>query len=615
MIRYLVALFSAVVLSVLSLGATPTVALEQQSSSLSVQRITGDSPAAVAAAASSSFPAGQPVVFVVNADAHPDAMVAATRAGGINAPVLMVGRTSVPAATQQALSRLAPQRIVVVGGDGVVADGVLGSLRPFATGGTVERVSGPNRYVTAAELARKFSGGATRVYLAGGLGYADAMSGAALAGYQNAPMALTPSDQLHPATRETLQHLRPSEIVVLGGTQVVSAAVARQAASYATSGKVTRLSGADRYATAAVIASQFPSSTSTAYVGPGLAYSEALVAAAAAGRAHSPLLLTRTSAVPSSTAQALDRLPLTKILVVGTRSNIADTVVQELRTGGAPPVSGRPLLGGYLGAPGERPDERFRESFGAWPDIASTYYQASGRGGGTINRSYEQARISHGTIPLITVTSANGPYTMREIGSGSADRWIDYWAGELANLRGEVWFTFDHEFEVKLNQGRFGSSTTTDDYVRAYNRFQQRVTSKAPNVKFVYWYGYHDTAKIDAIGSKINRPDIIALDPYVFGHHASDTTFEEMAQPKLKWLRGRNWYSNQPIIFGEFAKDKSHGEGHVANFLTDLRPRMASLGVEGAVYFSRDKSGDILADLTRSSFPRARSAMSTSVLE
>ncbi|WP_165368467.1 cell wall-binding repeat-containing protein [Serinicoccus sediminis] len=625
MIRYLVAFFSAILLSALSLGAAPTVAVEEATSSLSVERITGDSSVTVAAAATQSFPSGQPVVFVVNAEAHPDAMVAATRAGSINAPVLLVGRTSLPSATQQALTRLSPKRIVVVGGDGVVADSVLRAMQSYTTSGTVERVSGINRYVTAAELSKKSPRGVARVYLAGGLGYADAMSGAALAGFQQVPMTLTRSDRLHPSTREALQHLRPTEIVVLGGPKVVSSTVAQEAAQYATSGRVTRLSGDDRYATAAKIAGQFPTSTSTAYVGPGTAYTEALVAAAAAGRANSPMLLTRPTSVPSATGTALDRLSLRSIVAVGTRANVSDSVVQELRSGGtapspapgpSPAPDGRPLLGGYLGGPGEKPDERFRQSFGAWPDVASTYYQASGRGGGTINRAYEQARINRGTIPLITVTSANGPYTMDQIGSGAADQWIDYWARELAALKGEVWFTFDHEFEVKLNQGKFGSAIKPADYARAFNRFQQRVTSQAPNVKFVYWYGYHDTAKIDAIGSRLDRPDIIALDPYVFKHHSSSTTFEQMAAPKLAWLRGREWYADQPIIFGEFAKDSSHGQASMEQFLTSLRPRMESLGITAAVYFSRNKSTyhGIQADITNA-WPVARDAYASSVTQ
>uniref|UniRef100_UPI0024914D37 cell wall-binding repeat-containing protein n=1 Tax=Serinicoccus marinus TaxID=247333 RepID=UPI0024914D37 len=335
MIRLITALFSALVLS-LPLGLAPASAQEKPTSTVTVQRITGNSVSAVAAAASRSFPAGQPVVFVVNAQAYPDAMVASTRAGSINAPVLLVGETSLPAPTREALTRLGPQRIVVVGGDGVVSRSVVEALRPFATTGVVERVSGVNRYVTAAELAVKFPRGSSRVYLAGGAGYADAMSGAALAGYQEVPMALTPRDGLHPSTREALQHLRPSEIVVLGGTGVVSSAAAQQAAAYATSGRVTRISGVDRYATAAQIAQRFPKSTSQVHVGPGRSYTEALVAAAAAGRAHSPLLLTRPDSLPGATDQALASLSPDDVLVVGTRSSVTDAVIDDLKAGPAP---------------------------------------------------------------------------------------------------------------------------------------------------------------------------------------------------------------------------------------------------------------------------------------
>ncbi|OLT41859.1 hypothetical protein BJF86_02290 [Serinicoccus sp. CNJ-927] len=616
MIRYIVACLGIALLSLATLSPLPTAAAEATSSSPQVERISGSDEFAVAAAAAKNFPSGQPVAFVVSVDAHPDAMVAATRAAGINAPVLLVNTRSVPAATREALTRLSPQRIVVVGGDGVVSDGVLTDLRGYASTGSVQRVSGLNRYVTAAELAQKFDRGTRRVYLAGGHGYADAMTGAALAGYQGSPMALTPKDRLHPATASALRHLRPQEIVILGGSGVVSSAVAKKLSAYATTGKVTRIAGVDRYATAAKIADKFPASSSHAYVALGTSYSEALSAAAAAGKAHAPLLLLRSSSVPKATHTSLGRKALDTIHAVGTRASIPDAVIRELMGGTtppSPPPTDEPLLGGYLGGPMERPDERFRESFGAWPDLASTYYQAQGRGGGKINRAYEQARIDRGTIPVITVTPVNGPYSMKEIGSGAADGWIDYWARELGNLRGEVWFTLDHEFEVKLNQGKYPSSTTPLDYARAFNRFQARVKAKAPNVKFLYWYGHHDREKIDAVGSRIDRPDVIALDPYVFDHHSGRTTFEQMAQPKLDWLRSRSWYDGQPIILGEFAKDTGHGEQNVEDFLTKLRPRMEALGLSGALYFSRNKSGDILADLTTSAFPDARRAFGASV--
>lgn len=277
-----------------------------------------------------------------------------------------------------------------------------------------------------------------------------------------------------------------------------------------------------------------------------------------------------------------------------------------------PPPATSALLGAYMGNPSSQPDERFAAEFGH-PDIMSSYYQASGRPGGTINSTYEVARSKKGTIPLITVTSTGGvdssgnvlpmPYTMPEIGNGTADSWIIYWRDQLKKIPGEVWFTFDHEHEVKHNQGLHLPATNEQEYAVAYNRFMSIVknpTTGASNVKFLYWYGYSDVAAIDLIGSLINPPDMFAFDPYVFANRTggSTTTFAQMAQPKLDWLRSRSWYADQPIIFAEFAKDTSYGDTNVANFLTDLRREMDALGMHGAVYFSRDKSGDIMADIT-----------------
>lgn len=620
----LLSAFALVLAGFTSVGSPATAAQTQ------VQRITGSDSVAVAAKVSQDYPSGQAVTFVVGAEAHADALVAATRAGGINAPIVLVNKNSIPTATRQALERLGSDRIVIAGGEGAVSADVATQLGDYAQRG-VERVSGSSRYETAANMAKKYDSNPERVYLAGGEGHADAIAGAALAGHERLPMLLARSAGLDSSTVAELQRLKPKEIVVLGGTGVVPNSVAQQAASYSTSGKYSRIAGSDRYATAAEIAKKFPQGSSGLYVAGGTAYSEALVAATRAARAGQPLILTKPTTVPSATWTAINHHDPNIIYAVGTSQSVGDEVVEELASGGSrrpvvpapvpppadpiPPTTGAPMIGGYLGAPNENPDQRFRDNFGAWPDLASTYYQAEGRGGGKINRAHEQARIDRGTIPVLTVTSVNGPYTMKQIGSGQADGWIDYWANELAALDGEVWFTFDHEFEVKLNQNKWSPAPTLNEYVGAYNRFYTRVKAKAPNVKFMYWYGYADQAKIDVIGAGIHRPDIIALDPYVFSHHSPTTTFEQMAQPKLNWLRNRGWYDDQPIIFAEFAKDTRHGDGQVASFLTDLRPRMDALGVTGVIYFNRNVSSNnaIKGLITDGNWPQARQALRGSV--
>jgi len=81
---------------------------------------------------------------------------------------------------------------------------------------------------------------------------------------------------------------------------------------------VTRLAGADRYATAAAVsASTFAAGAPVAYVATGLDFPDALAGAVAAGRAGGPLLLVRPAAVPPATAAELKRLKPTRIVVLG----------------------------------------------------------------------------------------------------------------------------------------------------------------------------------------------------------------------------------------------------------------------------------------------------------
>ncbi|MGI8949313.1 MAG: cell wall-binding repeat-containing protein [Ornithinimicrobium sp.] len=580
-----------------------------------VTRVSGTDRYATSAGVSQEWPGGQAVAFVVSGQTYPDAVSASGRAADVNAPVLLTRRDSVPAQTAQALRRLRPDRIVVVGGTAAVSTNVARQLGRYASR-PVERVSGSNRYATSAAVAGKYSPGQSKVFLASGEDFPDALAGSALAGDLEVPLLLTPRDRLDAATVALLRKLAAREVVVLGGSGVISSAVAKQAAAYSTSGRWSRLAGADRYATAEAIAKQFPRGAERSYVASGQLFPDALVGAALAGRRGAPMILTPRSGLAAGTRGALEHQRPEAISVLGGSKVVSSAVLRSLARYAAVSENCRPMLGGYLGSANESPDERFKANFGAYPDLASTYYQAQGRGGGRINFDYERSRISRGTIPVLTVTSRKGPWTMEQIGSGAADKWIDSWVADLAKLDAEVWFTFEHEFEVKLNQGQLAKGTTVAQYIRAYNRFQSRVKAGAPKVKFLYWYGYFDTAKIDAIGTGINRPDVVALDPYVFKHRPASTTFEQMAQPKLQWLRGRSWYAGQPIIFAEFAKDTRFGDANVARFLSNLRPRLADLRVTGAIYFARDKGpADIEADITQREWDQARAAYRRSVVQ
>lgn len=90
-------------------------------------------------------------VVIVNGTTFPDALSVGPLAAKLNAPILLVGKDSVPAATKAQLTALNPTRIIVVGGTGVVSQACVAQLAEF---GLVERIAGADRYATAVEVSK-----------------------------------------------------------------------------------------------------------------------------------------------------------------------------------------------------------------------------------------------------------------------------------------------------------------------------------------------------------------------------------------------------------------------------------------------------------------------------
>lgn len=293
-------------------------------------RIAGANRYATSAAVSQAWPAGVSTAYVASGLDFPDALTAAARTGVRDAPLLITDPTSLSPATAQALTRLRPGRIVVVGGTAAVSEAVRSQLVAYATSGEVQRLGGADRYHVAATIAAHYPADVPRVYLASGQDYPDALAGAALAAHQGAPLLLTRPTSLPSVIADQLERLSPGQVIVLGGGSAVSSATARAAGSYSDTGGFTRVYGSDRYETAQAVSRSYPAGTTRAYVTSGSAYPDALVAAARAGRQGAPLLLTRATHVPGPTAVALDRLTLASIYVVGGSAVVSDRVLAEL---------------------------------------------------------------------------------------------------------------------------------------------------------------------------------------------------------------------------------------------------------------------------------------------
>ena len=105
-----------------------------RSYSTNVVRSSGADRYGTSAALSGAFPAGTATSYVAAGTNFPDALAAVPAAGATGAPLLLVHPTSLPTSIATAVGRLAPTRIVVVGGPSVVSDGVVTALRGAAGG-------------------------------------------------------------------------------------------------------------------------------------------------------------------------------------------------------------------------------------------------------------------------------------------------------------------------------------------------------------------------------------------------------------------------------------------------------------------------------------------------
>ncbi len=282
-----------------------------------VVRIQGGDRYETAAEVASAFEPGVDRVFLATGQDFPDALAAGPVAGRQEFPILLVERNAIPEATADALTRLDPGAITIIGGPVAVGATVESQARQY-TSGSVDRLQGGDRYATAAAIVDEYvDPGVPVVYIATGRTFADALAGGPAAVVAGGPLLLVEPGSIPAATATTLDRLRPARIVVLGGTQAVSSAVLSGLRDY-TEGGVVRYSGGDRYGTAADIAERvFDGTHATVYMTTGQAFPDALAGGVVAGMAGAPMVTVDPRCVPDVVLDQIERMDPSTLVVLG----------------------------------------------------------------------------------------------------------------------------------------------------------------------------------------------------------------------------------------------------------------------------------------------------------
>ncbi|MGX5681584.1 cell wall-binding repeat-containing protein [Schumannella luteola] len=164
---------------------------------------------------------GAESVWVATGLNFPDALSASAVGGAFGLPVILVngGASSVDAATADLLSELRVVGVNIAGGTPSVSEAMADSIEDLAVVQYVNRIAGADRYATSQLINMTYNTRpAEDVYLAVGTGFADALSGAALAARDRAPLFVVPNNCVPVATRQQIFTMSTQQVVLLGGT-------------------------------------------------------------------------------------------------------------------------------------------------------------------------------------------------------------------------------------------------------------------------------------------------------------------------------------------------------------------------------------------------------------
>jgi putative cell wall-binding protein len=226
----------------------PTVAAELEANGYNTSRRSGDlgegragTAATIAREVNGNIGTlnGERVVFVANGGQFPDALVAGPVAFANRNPIVLASQEGLPDPTAEALSAIAPDRAILLGGDAVLSEQVVNEIN--ALGIPTGRLAGRDRTDTAAafaDFALDAAGFDTEtLFLTRGDDFPDALAAAPYAGSLQAPIMLTRSpDRLsYDLLQWTVDHSdRANQLVrAIGGEQALSPRVLRRVAESA----------------------------------------------------------------------------------------------------------------------------------------------------------------------------------------------------------------------------------------------------------------------------------------------------------------------------------------------------------------------------------------------
>jgi putative cell wall-binding protein/Tol biopolymer transport system component len=298
-------------------------------SAVSVEVAGADRYETAVEASKRAFPNGAQMVIIATGLNWPDALGGSALAGVVEGPLLLTDPGKLPAAVKSELGRLGAKNAIILGGATAVSGGVFDELDDILEGG-VARLSGADRYGTARAVAdevirRQFGRYSGAALVATGADFPDALAGSPIAAAYGQPILLASPKGAVYLPDET------DSATVLGGEVAVPAAVEIALKADLGAENVSRLSGSDRYGTAAAVAEhgvEMGLKWNGVSIATGQMFPDALAGGSAGGQMGSVVLLTGTASLPAAPRGMLEtnKDRIAKVHFIGGTVAVSDDV-------------------------------------------------------------------------------------------------------------------------------------------------------------------------------------------------------------------------------------------------------------------------------------------------
>ncbi|TGE39570.1 peptidase [Desulfosporosinus fructosivorans] len=270
-----------------------------------------------------TYTTGADTVILAQVNQFQDALAGAPLAYKLQAPILLSPNSGLTEGVRAELQRLAPKTIYLLGGTAALSSGIEAELRQTYD---VKRLAGYSAEGTSVAIAREL-GTKGKAVVASVRSFQDALVISAWAARQGIPILLTELSSLSRESQNVLEELKVTETLVIGGTSVVGANIAKNLPNS------KRISGNTAYDTAAAVLQAYPPTTVKLELATGENYPDALTGAVRAAYYGSMVVLVPThSAIPRSLSTLLNSWKGRQVEAFGGVMALPENVVQTVES-------------------------------------------------------------------------------------------------------------------------------------------------------------------------------------------------------------------------------------------------------------------------------------------